>query len=163
VNKINPTKISDLADVKDAVIKDWSSDQRRKKAQDLAKDIEQQLKDGKALSALTGTGFTKSVSQAVSYDKTDTGKDGVPREALAPLFDLDKNGVATVPVGNDVMVIRVKDILDGQADKAAQEKIQDAVKNEWGTRHIDEFTRALQTLYPVEIDKAGFQNLVKGE
>lgn len=161
VNKVVPSHVMEFDAVKDRVKQDWIANAKTKKAAQLAERISKELKEGKPLSSIAGdSAVSKKTSSPLVAD--DKKQKDVPREALAPLFDLKKGEVAVVSTADGELVVRVKDIIPGTEKEIeerkkplAQKLEQDAVAG-----YLDAYTAALRQAYPVEKDKAGLDRLV---
>ena len=160
INKVMPSHVLDFEIVKDRVKKDWVEHEKIKKANETAEAIAKTLKDGKPLSSVTGEGLSKKTSTPIMVDEK-TQKE-IPREAMAPLFDLKKGEVAVVTIADGTLVIRVKDIIAGSADDIADRKkaLKPKLEQEAVSAHLDAYTTALRQAYPVTTDKAGLDRLI---
>lgn len=158
-DKVSPVQIEPFDKVKAKVSADWVKQARDKKSDELAKTITEALKAGKPLASITGEGVHKTTSPPVLGD--DLQQKDVPREVLAPLFDLNKGEVAAVTTGGGDVVMRVKEILPGDAKEIETRKtaLKARMSQEYIGLQLDEFNQALRKAYPVEIDKNGVKNL----
>ncbi len=160
IHKVIPSHILEYDAVKDRVKQDWVQHEKTKKANELAESIAKTLKEGKPLSTVTGEGLTKKTSSPLVVD--DKAQKDIPREAMAPLFDLKKGDVAVVTTADGTLVIRVKDILAGSASDidARKKPLAARLEQEAVSAHLDAYTAALRHAYPVETDKAGLDRLI---
>lgn len=153
IAKVVPTHAEELAAVKDKVTAAWQNANKGKKALEAAQTITSQLKEGKALSEITGTGVKKSTSAAITFD--DQNQKDVPREALDPLFTMKKGEASLVHVAGGELVVRVKEILSGddKAVTARMEKLKEPMLRQFSQMNMEELTHALRDMYPVEVDQ----------
>ena len=160
INKVTPSHVLEFDAVKDRVKQDWVQHEKVKKAIETAEAISKTLKEGKPLSSITGEGLAKKTSSPIMVDEK-TQKD-IPREAMAPLFDLKKGDVAVVTTADGTLVIRVKDIIAGHADEieVRKKQLKSKLEQEAVATHLDAYTAALRQAYPVEMDKAGLDRLI---
>lgn len=159
VNKINPTHIEAFESVTDKVKADFERKAKGDKAVAMAQSVSEQLKTGKALGAITGEGLTKITSAAITLD--DTAQNNVPREVLAPLFDLPKGGVAVVSTHDGEVALRVKDIIAGDATEIEKRSIatRNKLASEWADEHLATLNRALRKTYAITVDEVGLKRL----
>lgn len=160
VKKVVPAHVLEYSAVKDRVAQDWLAHVKTKKATEIAEGVAKTLKEGKALSSVSGEGLSKKISSPIMVDNK-TQKD-VPREALAPLFDLKKGEVAVVTTADGELIVRVKDILPGTAEEieARKKPLATRLEQEAVSTHLDAYTAALRQAYPVEKDKAGLDRII---
>lgn len=161
INKVVPTHVLEFDAVKDRVKQDWVAHAKTKKATELAETIAKELKEGKALSSIAGdSAISKKTSSPLVVD--DKKQKDVPREALAPLFDLKKGEVAVVSTADGELVVRVKDIIAGTAQEIEERKkpLQSKLEQEAVATHLDAYTAALRQAYPVERDKEGLDRII---
>lgn len=155
--KVMPAAVQSLETVEASVKEDWVKAEKAKRAEKIASTIMEELKNGKALSAIAGDGVSIRTSSPLAAD--DTGQKEIPREALAPLFDLKKGEVAAITAPDGELVLRVKDVINGTAKDVETRK--DAAKGrliqEWHAGHLDELNAALRRANPPEIDEAGLK------
>ncbi len=158
VTKIMPAHDQPLAEVRDKVVAAWQKDDQQARARDAAKQVAEQMKAGKALSELTGGG-RKSVSAPVAADFQ--GSKEMPREALAPLFSMKKGEAASVTTAEGEMVVRVKEIQPGDAAdiKTRIANLKDKLAQDLATSQMDEYTHALRSFYPVQVDQKTMEQL----
>jgi parvulin-like peptidyl-prolyl isomerase len=92
----------------------------------------------------------------------DTAQKDVPREALAPLFDMKKGEVAVVSTKEGDVVIRVKDIIAGSSEEIEKRHsaLKEKLNQEWVNGQIDDLISALRKATPAEIDHAAIDRLI---
>jgi peptidyl-prolyl cis-trans isomerase D len=160
VTKVTPAAVKEYAGVKELVMNDAVRVQRQRKATEAAKGVAEQLRAGKPLAEISGSGLIKKTSAAVLMD--DTEQNDVPREALASLFDLKKGEVAVVSTKEGEIAVRVKDILPGEKDEIEKRAkgLKSKMTQEWTAVQLDNLTAALRKAYPATVDEAGIDRLI---
>lgn len=151
--KVVPTHAEELATIKDKVVAAWQALNKGKKALEEAQTIAAKMKEGKALSEMSGTGIKKSTSAAITFD--DQNQKDVPREALDPLFTMKKGEASLVHVAGGELVVRVKAIEAGdeKAITARMDKLREPLLRNYSEMNMEELMHALRDMYPVEVDQ----------
>lgn len=159
VTKINPAAPMPLADVRARLAQDMGRSTKAKEAEKIAAKVMEDLKAGKPLAQIAGTGISVRTSAPVVADNAEQKE--VPREALAPLFDLRVGEVAAISTPEAEMVIRVKEVIpaDKKDIEARLAGMKTRLIQEWQSSHVDELALALRNAYPPEIDEDGVKRL----
>ncbi len=159
ITKVSPAHVLEFSAVESRLKTDWQQNAKGELAKTRAEEIAKELKEGKALSSITGTGVNKSTSPAIAMD--DTKQKDVPREVLAPLFNMKKGEAAVVSTATGDVVVRVKEIIPAtEKDVEARRAIlKNRLAQEWSGMLADELTHALRDIYPVEVDQKGLTAL----
>ena len=160
INKVAAAHVLEFDMVKDRVKKDWMQHAKTKKAIEIAEGFSKALKEGKSLASLSGESISKKTSSALVVDNKEE-KD-IPREAMAPLFDMKKGDVAVVTTEDGQLVVRVKDVIPGTTEEieARKKPLGPRLEQEAVSANLDAYTAALRQAYPVEKDQAGLDRIV---
>lgn len=162
VDKIEPRHTEAFETAKDRVKTDLGNKLKADKAVAMAQAVSEQMKTGKPLAAVTGEHLKRSTAAPVTADNREQ-KD-VPREALAPLFELGKGEVAVVSTSEGEVVVRVKDIIAGSTADVEKRKtaLKDRLPQEWIGVQLEELNRALRNTHSIKIDEPGIKQLFSG-
>lgn len=158
-SQVTPPHILPFAAVKDKVAVAWAQSQRVQQAASIAKTIAEKLKAGAPLTSISGAAIRTTTSPPVTEDAVK--QHDVPREALTPLFTMNKGEVAVVGTAQGDVVLRVKAIIQADAKEVEARKaaLKESLAQEYTGMTMDNFTAALSKTIPVEVDEAARKGL----
>jgi len=160
VNKVTPSRVVPLKDIKDKVTADWEKDARiralKVKAEDLVKKIKGGVKIKEVAEEADAT--LKASSPLARYGATgDSEVSSALRDAL---FKAAKPGdvVAQPGVGGYSVAVLTSVKIGGDA-KAQRTAIANALRRAIGQELLSQYDTMLRKRYPVKIDRTGIDRL----
>ncbi|MDE2166621.1 MAG: peptidyl-prolyl cis-trans isomerase [Alphaproteobacteria bacterium] len=152
VDKITPSGVPPLDQVRDKVVAAWQAQQRIQALAALGKQIADQVNAGQSLAAIA-----KKHKLVVSSTGPvlRTGNSRVPPALVGQLFALKAGAATTAPDGNAYVVAQLTAIQtpDPTKDKAAVDALSHRLAQQMQGEFLNEFAQALRARYPVEINK----------
>jgi peptidyl-prolyl cis-trans isomerase D len=157
VDGIDASRIPELSEIADKVEADWVLDARQQRAEELADEIAQKVRDGAALPYLAasrqvGLSNTPAITRA-----GDALPEEYPRSLAGALFEIDDIGGVTVVSGPDaVYVAQLTEIgtPDGEGGDAIREQITAELERSQRADVIDLLLADLEQRHEVETDRA---------
>jgi peptidyl-prolyl cis-trans isomerase D len=155
LDKVTPSRIRALADIKDKVIAAWIADQQiQAAATEAAKMAETWRHHADALSELTKQrGVSVLAMQQVSI-LTGFGKD-LPRAMQQEIFALNPGETAVGADADAHYIVRLAayKALDPTKNAAAQTNLKSKLANDWREGMLDEYEKALEQHTPAQINQ----------
>lgn len=152
VNKVTPSGVPPLDQVRDQVAKDWQTQQRRQALAALAQQIVKEVDAGQPLKTL-------AAKHKLVVTRTGpvlrSGGDSIPPALVSRLFALKTDQAAAAPSGNGYAVAQLAAIHvpDPGKNKAALASLTHVLAQQMQSEFLAEFAEALRARYPVEINK----------
>ncbi|MDE2229642.1 MAG: peptidyl-prolyl cis-trans isomerase [Alphaproteobacteria bacterium] len=152
VDKVTPSGVPPLDQVRDQATKDWQAQQRSQALAALAKQIVDQVEAGRSLKELAAK-HKLVVTSTGPVLRTGGGK--VPPALIGPLFALKPNQAASAPDGIGYAIAQLTAIQEPEPakDKAAVDALSHQLAQQMQSEFLGEFSQALRGRYPVEINK----------
>ena len=156
VDKVTPSGVPPLDQVRDRVATQWQAEQRSAALAKLAKEIVDEVNAGQSLKAIAAK--RKLVVSSTGPVLRD-GNGKVPPALAGPLFGLKLNSAALAPIGDGYAVVQLTAVqkADPVANKAAVDALSHRLAQEMQSEFLAEFSRALRAHYPVEINQTNLQ------
>ena len=159
VDKVTPSSVKPLDEVKDKVAEMWKTEKRREALETKAKELAAKVGGDKALPEVAKeAGLTASTTQPFSKTGAEAG---IPPALAARLFAAKPGEVVTVADATGAWIGQLKDIEQPEAKPGEPAYDQLATQLRDGMRNdlLAEYDRALRTRYPVEIHQDELQRL----
>ncbi len=159
VDKITPSRIRPLDEVRDQVIADWKRDRRHELARQKAEEILDRLKGGEDMAEIAKeTGFAYETTSPFTRDGRGL-QPGFPLALVGEIFKGSRGDAFTAPANRGFVVARLKDILP--ADPAAAPEDVKTLESQLllaiSADLLSEFASALRERYGVDIDRAAIE------
>lgn len=161
VDKITPSHVRPVAEVRDKIVAAWQEDARRKEAQKFAAQLLEKARAGgdlKRLAAENGYAY----AEAKPFGRTGAGASTpLPPELVAALFSAKPGEVvmANAPQGAIVAKLEAVKPVDEKADEAAVSRLRDQLRGAMDSDLLSAFAEALRAEYGVEINESVLNNL----
>lgn len=158
VDKITPSAIRPLEEIRDVVVSGWKGEERQKRAKAQAEEIAGKITGGKSIQDVAAEyNLTVHTSQPFKRGQTD-----VLPEAL--IKDLFKGGTGTVGTGESasgymVAVVTTVTPADPTANKDAVAKMQQQLNKAFGTDYLVQYGAALENRYKVDVNEERLNSL----
>lgn len=153
VDKVTPSQVRALADIKNDVIAAWQADKRSQATKKRADAILEKLKKGGKLADIAKA-ENLTVKTTPPFDRsTHDSETGLPLSLTAQIFKL-KTGEAAVGEATDSFVVaQLKSIQvpDPVKDSKTRDQVSQAVAHSVGADLVDEFVQALRERYNVTV------------
>jgi len=162
VDKVVPSQLRPLADVRDKVLAGWQADARRKAAAKAALAMVEKAQTGAGLAALAKESGA-SVSTTAPFTRTGQGASpALPPELVASLFAAKIGDVVSSPEPRGAVVAKLAAVIpaDAKADAAGVRQLEDQLRGTIDADLLISFTEALRERYGVEIDEHVVSSLV---
>jgi peptidyl-prolyl cis-trans isomerase D len=162
VDKVDPSALKPLAEVKDKVIAGWQAEARRKEAEKRAQALLGKAKGGTSLAELAKEA-DGTVATTKPFTRTGEGAgEKLPPELVAALFQAKPGEVVSAPAPDGAIVARLDDIkpADPKADGADFNKLRDQLQGAVDGDLLNAFGEALRARYGVEINEDVLNSLV---
>ena len=165
VDEIVEPRLKDLDEVRDDVLALHEEQQRREGAKAKAEDIRTKLQEAASIETIADdTGLTIEVIEPLNR-AADGANSGVNRAAIEALFKTDAGAVADqiIETEDGVLVLAVDEILEkaGGDDTEARDQLKAELERQVRADLLDQFGRALQDAYPIEINEAALTRLIE--
>ena len=152
VDKITPSAVRPLDEVRDVVVSGWKGEQRQDRAKAEAEEIAGKIKGGKSIQDVAAN-YKLTVQKSEPFKR---GQPDVLPEALVK--QLFKDGTGTVgtgqsPAGYMVAVVTSVTPADPAANKDAVAKMQQQLNKAFGTDYLVEYGAALEKRYKVKVNE----------
>ncbi len=165
VDDIVDPRLKDMDEVRDEVVALHEEQQRREGAKAKAEDIRTKLQEAASIETIADdTSLTIEVIEPLTR-AADGADSGVNRAAIEALFRTDAGAVAdqVIETEDGVLVIAVDEILEktGSDDAEARDQLKAELERQVRADLLDQFGRALQDAYPIEINEAALTRLIE--
>lgn len=170
VDKITPTRIKPLDEVKDQVLEAWKNDQRAQKLSLIADDMAKKLANQRTRRNIANQNNIEMVgASGVKRDNAKVADYELPPQMMADIF-VRNTGHITAPylVGNDKRIIaEVSSIKqaalpdDEPKRKAMLTSITDELTAKSQKELVDQYVTYLKQKYPVSINESVFSATVQ--
>ncbi len=152
VDKVTPSGVPPLDQVRDKVVAGWQAQQRSQALAALAKQIVDQIKGGQSLKTVAAR-HKLVVSSTGPVLRTGSGR--LPPALVGQLFALKPEGAAAAPDGSGYAVAQLTAIqaADPAKDKTTVDTLAHQLAQQMQGEFLSEFSQALRARYPVEINK----------
>ena len=165
VDEIVEPRLKDLDEVRDDVLALHEEQQRREGAKAKAEDIRTKLQEAASIETIADdAGLTIEVIEPLNR-AADGADSGVNRAAIETLFKTDAGAVADqiIETEDGVLVLAVDEILEkaGGDDTEARDQLKAELERQVRADLLDQFGRALQDAYPIEINEAALTRLIE--
>jgi peptidyl-prolyl cis-trans isomerase D len=160
VDKKQPSAIKPLTEVHDQVVQQWQAEQREAALARLADDMVKEIAGGKSVKDVAAA---HKLTFATSAPLLRTGGDAkVPPALVAKLFSAKLNGAASAPSADGQVVAELTAIqpADPAKDATAVKQLSDQLGRDMTTDVFTEYSRALRSTFPVEINKTNLDRLL---
>lgn len=162
VDKIVPSHLRPLAEVRDKVLAEWQAEARRKAAEKIAGTLLEKAKGGASLADLAKSGGY-AVSTTKPFTRTGQGAEAeLPPALVASLFASKVGDATMAPSQQGAMVAKLTEIrpVDAKANAAALSTLRDQLGGALAGDLLNEFANALRDRYGVEINNDVINNLL---
>lgn len=156
VDKVTPSGVPPLDQVRDRVATLWQAEQRSEALAKLAKEIVDEVNAGQSLKTIAAK-RKLVVSSTGPVMRSGGGK--MPPALAGPLFGLKLNGAAFAPVGDGYAVAQLTAIqkADPAKDKATVDALSHRLAQQMQSEFLAAFSQALRARYPVEVNQTNLQ------
>jgi peptidyl-prolyl cis-trans isomerase D len=156
VDGIDASRIPELSEITETVQADWMLDARQQRAEELADEMAQKIRDGASLPFI-------AVSQRLDLSDTpavtragDALPEGYPASLAGALFEIDDIGGVTVVSGPEAVYVAQLSAIEtpeGEGGDAIRAEIKDQLARGQRADVIDLLLADLETRYEVETDR----------
>ncbi len=159
VDKVTPSVVRPLAEVRDQVVGLWQAEQRNAALETLAAGLVQKLKDGKSLKDIAAP-LKLTVSTTEPLSRTG-GNAKVPPALVAKLFSAKPGEAASAAASDGIVIAQLKDIrpADPATDKAGVDTLTKKLDEEVHEDLAEEYDAALRQHIPVVTNQANIDKL----
>ncbi|MCY4395806.1 MAG: SurA N-terminal domain-containing protein [Rhodospirillaceae bacterium] len=160
VDKISPSRIAPLEDVKKRVAADWTADARTGALKAKAEKLLQQLRAGAGIEAVAKRAGVSLKNSSPLNRYGAAGDSGVSGQLRDALFKAANEGAAVAEPGvNGYSVAVLTGIEFGGDAKQKRQTVLDSVKSSIGQELLAQYGAMLRVKYPVKIDREGIDRL----
>jgi peptidyl-prolyl cis-trans isomerase D len=162
VDKVTPSHVKTLAEVRNQVLADWRTDARSKAAEKVAADLLARAKGGASLESLARGGNYK-VATTSPFMRTGQGADQVmPPALVAAMFAAHPGDVAMASMPDGAVIGKLVNVepADSKADTTLADQLHDRLAGALGADLLNDFAEALRRQYGVEINSDMLNSLV---
>jgi peptidyl-prolyl cis-trans isomerase D len=157
VDKVTPTQVRPLADIKDKAVAAWQAEQKQESATRQAEALAEAVKPDLPLAkAAADKGLSLLAATPLSRSETagQTGPSPAPPALVAKLFAAKPGDVVTANDATGAFTAQLREVQSPEtiSDEAAA-KLSDQLAGEAKGGIAGEFTEALRQRYPVEIQR----------
>ncbi len=162
VDKVVPSALKPLAEVRDQVLAGWQQEQRLQGAEKVASALVESAKSGKSLAELAkedGYAF----ANAQPFTRTGEGASpGLTPELIGTLFSAKVGDVVSAATPQGAVVAKLTEVMpsEAKADEAKVQRLRDQLRDAVGGDLLGAFAAALQKRYRVEINTDVIDSLV---
>lgn len=164
VDKISPSRLRPLKEIRKRVVDDWTAAARVAALKVRADALAAKIKAGKTIKEIAAEADVslKGSSALNRYGPTgDSEVSGALRDAL---FKAKKGAVVGTPGVGGYSLAVLTDVEIGGADAAKQRTaIADTLKRSMGQELLSQYDAMLRSKYPVKIDRQGIDRLFSRE
>ena len=156
VDKVTPSHLRPLAEVKAKVLADWQAEARRKAADKLAQEVAEKVRLGGDLAALA-TENGAALSTTPPFTRTGQGAGPtLPPELVASLFAAKVGEVTSSPSPEGAVVAKLVSVIpaDPAKDAAGVKALDGQLRGTVDADLLDAFGDALRQRYGVDVDEA---------
>lgn len=162
VDKVVPSAVKPLAEVRDQVLAGWRQEESLKEAGKIAAALVEEAKAGKPLADLAKEG---GYAFATTQPFTRSGEGGgstLSPELVAALFAAKPGDVVSVSASQTAVIAKLAEVkpAEAKADDATVQKLRDQLRGGVGADLLNGFAAALRGRYPVEINADVIDSLV---
>ncbi len=161
VDKVTPSALRPLAEVRDQVAKAWQDEERRREAEKTAAALLDRAKGGAALGTLAQEGgYPFTVIKPVTRTGEGAGIN-LPPELVAALFAAKPGEVVKASAPTGAMIAKLTEIVpaDPKADPVGLAKLREQLRGAADTDLLDSYEEALSRRYGVEINSGLLDSL----
>jgi peptidyl-prolyl cis-trans isomerase D len=161
VDKITPSVLRPLAEVRDVVASAWRGEQRHQAAKARAEAIAQKIQGGKPLADAVAE-FDLKVKSAGPFKRDE--HEALPADVVKALFAA-KTGEGAVGEDKDGYVVaQLRDIApaDPAADKDGVAAVQQQLDGAFGTDFLVQYGGGIEKRYPIKFNAKNFDALFAG-
>jgi peptidyl-prolyl cis-trans isomerase D len=161
VDKVTPSALRPLDEVRDVVASAWRGEQRHQAAKARAAAIAQKAQGGKSLS-VAATEFGLEVTTAGPFKRDE--HDALPEDVMKTLFAAKVGETATGETKDGYVVAQLRQVdpADPAADKDGVAAVQDKLDHAFGTDYLVQYGTVLEGRYPIKINTKTFDALFAG-
>jgi peptidyl-prolyl cis-trans isomerase D len=160
VDKVTPSQLRPLAEVRDKVIAGWQQDARQKAAEKLAAALKEEASTGANLAELARThGYTYTTT--APFTRTGNGA-SLPPDVVASLFAAKVGGIAIGSGADGAVVARLSSVVaaDPKTDNAGMKQLDERLRSTIDADVINAFAGALRNRYGVEVNESIVSTLI---
>ena len=156
VDKVTPSGVPPLDQVRDRVATFWQAQQRSEALAALAKQIADEVNAGQSLKAIAAK---RKLVVSSTGPVMRSGGAKVSPTLIGPLFGLKPNAATFAPAGDGYAVAQLTAIQKANpaTDKAIVDEMAHRLAQQMQTEFLGEFSQALRARYPVEINQTNLQ------
>jgi len=158
VDKITPSALRPLAEVRDVVVSAWRGEQRHLAAKARAQEIADKIRSGKSLSEVVSD-YGIEVNTIGPFQRSE--KETLPETVIKTLFQDKVGEAATGETKDGYVVAQLREIVpaDPAADKDGVAAIQKQLDRAFGMDYLVEYGAALESRYPIKVNTKAFDAL----
>jgi peptidyl-prolyl cis-trans isomerase D len=163
VDKVSPSHVKTLAEVRNQVLADWRTDARSKAAEKVAADLLARAKGGASLESLARSGGNYKIATTSPFLRTGQGADQVmPPALVAAMFAAHPGDVAMAPMPDGAVIGKLLKVepADPKTDATLADQLRDRLAGTLGADLLNSFADALRRQYGVEINSDMLNSLV---
>lgn len=160
VDKINPSRVLPVKEIRDRVVTDWKADARLKALKVKADSFVKMIRDGKSIkeAAAAADASLKGSSPLSRYGRT--GDSEVSPDLRDALFKAKQGAVVAAPGVGGYSVAVLTDIeIGGKDAKKQRQAIADNLKRSIGQELLSQYDTMLRKRYPVSINRDDIDKL----
>ena len=162
IDKVVPSALKPLAEVRDQVLAGWQQERRLKEAEKIAAALIDSAKSGKSLQDLAREhGYAFATTQPFTRTGEGAGSN-LPPELIGSLFAAKLGDIVSAAAPQGAVVAKLAEVKpsEAKADEAKIQKLQDQLRGAVAGDLLSAFAGALQERYEVDINRDVLDNLV---
>lgn len=162
VDKVVPSALRPLAEVKDKVLAGWQAEARHKAAEKAAAALAEKAKGGASLADLAKQGGYR-FETTKPFTRTGEGAgEGLSPELVAAVFEAKPGEIVSAPSHDGAVVAKLTEVkpADLKADSAGVDKLREQLRGSIDSDLLNTFGEALRSRYGVEINEDVVNSLV---
>ncbi len=157
-DEVTPSAVPVFDKVKDKVAAEWKAAEQAKRAETAADDIVKGLRDGKPASSFAAqSGVEVRVSKPVSLLGDSDAE--LPQTILPQIFKMKKGEVASLPLPDHQLILRLVDLVDADPKDAERGKVTGDLNGRMPSELSEQYIKYLRVLFPVEVDRSVLENM----
>ncbi len=156
VDKVTPSALRPLAEVRDKAVAEWQAEARRKAAGKLAADFVEKVKGGGDFAALAKEdGYIVTQTQPMTRTGEGAGAE-LPPELVAQLFAAKPGDVMSAATPDGAVIAKLATVIPADPDKdaAGVKSIDEQLTGTMDADLLNAFVNALRARYGVEVNES---------
>ena len=162
VDKVTPSALRPLAEVRDQVLAGWQQEQRLAEAGKIASSLIEKARSGKSLADLAKEGGYAFAATKPFTRGGEGGGPSLPPELIGALFSAKPGDVVSGSAPQGAVVAKLTEMkpAESKADEASVQKLRDQLREAMDADLLNAFSAALSQRYGVEINDDVIDSLV---